>query len=63
MAQTEAQKKAKAKYDKENMQIYSVKMSKELHNEMMSEVEKLGTNRNAFTIAAIKEKLQKHKNE
>ena len=62
MTQTEAQKKAKKKYDKEHMQIYSVKMPKELHNEMMTEVKNKQTNRNAYTIKAIREKLENDKN-
>lgn len=62
MTQTEAQKKAQAKYSKENMKLYSVNMPLTLHNEMMEEVERQQTNRNAYTIQAIREKLKNDKN-
>lgn len=57
MTTTNARRKANDKYDKEHMKLYSVNMPIELHNKMMEEVERTGTNRNAFTIQAIREKL------
>lgn len=62
MPQTEAQKKAQAKYNKENMKLYSVNMPLTLHSEMMEEVARQQTNRNAYTIQAIREKLENDKN-
>lgn len=46
-------------YDKTHMKGYSVKMPIALFNEMMKEVERTQTNRNAYTIQAIREKLEK----
>lgn len=52
----------KRKYDRENMKLYSVNMPLTLHSEMMEEVERQQTNRNAYTIQAIREKLENDKN-
>lgn len=52
----------KRKYDRENMKLYSVNMPLTLHSEMMEEVARQQTNRNAYTIQAIREKLEKDKN-
>lgn len=52
----------KRKYDRENMKLYSVNMPLTLHSEMMEEVERQKTNRNAYTIQAIREKLKNDKN-
>lgn len=51
----------KNKYDKEHMKLYSVNMPIEVYNKMMLEVEKNNTNRNAYTIQSIKEKLERDK--
>lgn len=59
---SEAQRRANDKYNKANMKLYSVNMPIKLHEEMMKEVERIGTNRNAYTISAIKEKLAKNTN-
>lgn len=56
-----AQKKAQQKYDKEHIRQYTVKMQKELYEEIMVEVEKNNTNKNAYTIQALKEKLKRDK--
>lgn len=56
---SESQKKAQEKYDKKNMKTYSVKMPIEIYENMMKEVEKKNTNRNAYTIKSIKEKIKK----
>lgn len=55
-------KETRQKYDEKNMKRYSVNMPLTLHNEMMTEVEKQQTNRNAYTIQAIREKLENDKN-
>lgn len=52
----------KRKYDRENMKLYSVNMPLTLHSEMMEEVARQQTNRNAYTIQAIREKLENDKN-
>lgn len=46
-------------YDKAHMKGYSVNMPIALYNEMMEEVERTQTNRNAYTIQAIREKLER----
>ena len=58
---SDARIKANAKYDKEHMKQYTVKMQKELYEEIMKEVEKNNTNKNAYTIQALKEKLERDK--
>ncbi len=55
--QTEAQKRATKKYQDKKMKLVSVNMPVSLHNEIMIEVEKQNTNRNAYIIKAVKEKL------
>lgn len=57
MKTSEARRKANDKYDKENMKLYSVNMPIKIYEEMMQNVEKQNTNRNAYTIQAIKEKI------
>lgn len=52
----------KRKYDRENMKLYSVNMPLTLHSEMMEEVARQQTNRNAYTIQAIREKLENDNN-
>lgn len=56
---SDAQKKAQKKYNDKNIVQFTIKMQKELHNKMMEEVEKTGTNRMAFAIQAIREKLER----
>lgn len=55
-------KETRQKYDEKNMKRYSINMPLKLHNEMMTEVENQQTNRNAYTIKAIREKLENDKN-
>lgn len=57
MKTSEARRKANDKYDKENMKLYSVNMPIKIYEEMMKNVENQNTNRNAYTIQAIKEKI------
>lgn len=57
MKTSEARRKANDKYDKENMKLYSVNMPIKIYEEMMQNIEKQNTNRNAYTIQAIKEKI------
>ena len=59
--QNDKYRETKNRYDKENMKGYSVNMPLSVYNEMMKEVEKNNTNRNAYTIQAIKEKIEKGK--
>lgn len=56
---SDAQKKAQQKYDEKHLKQYSVKMPIEVYNNMMQEVEKNNTNRNAYTIQSIKEKIER----
>ena len=56
-----AQLRANAKYDKEHMKSYTVKMPKELYSIMQlafSENEKY-KNQNAYTLQAVREKLER----
>lgn len=57
MKTSEARRKANDKYNKENMKLYSVNMPIKIYEEMMQNIEKQNTNRNAYTIQAIKEKI------
>ena len=58
---SDARLRANAKYDKEHMKSYTVKMPKELYNIMklaFSENEKY-KNQNAYTLQAVREKLER----
>lgn len=59
---TKKQLEYNKRYDAKNMKSYTVKMKIELYNEMKNHIDKLDTNQNAFTIQAVKEKLERDSN-
>jgi hypothetical protein len=47
------------KYDSKNMKSYTVKMQLSLYNKMLEHINAISSNQNAYTIQAIKEKLER----
>lgn len=56
---TDAQRRAIAKYDAENMTRYTVKYSNKIYTKVEKAMNDSGMNRNAWTVQAIREKLER----
>ena len=59
MAYNQKKKASNEKWDKENMVIYSVKYSNKIYELVVKAIEESNTNRNAWTVNAIVEKLKR----
>lgn len=59
MAVSEAQKRAKNKWEKENLKRVSIVMKKEFHAILETRCNEKGESKNGFIMQAIKEKLEK----
>lgn len=60
MARTEAQKRANARWDAKHMTTVSVKMRRDLAEQLMQAAKANGTTRNAIFLAAAREYLATH---
>ena len=58
MPVSRAKRKANDTYDKAHMTTFSVKMQNEIHQAIQSAITEQGTNRNAYVVQAIKDKLR-----
>lgn len=56
---SEAQRRANAKYDEKNMTRYTVKYNNKLYAKVEQALVDSGINRNAWTVQAIREKLER----
>lgn len=59
MAYNEKQRQYNNKYDAENMKAYTVKYSNKMYTKVEHAMSDSGMNRNAWTVQAIREKLER----
>ncbi len=60
MAKTDAQKKATAKWDAENMTVVSCKMKRDIAARFAEVAKANGTTRNAVLLQAAKDYIEQH---